>query len=104
MQRRDVFKMLAVGAALPAIPRQLLAVFQEANAQIAKGYTLRTFSPQQNNLVVTMAELIIPATDTPGAKGAKVNEFMDVILTDWAEPKERQHFLDGLADVDKQSN
>jgi hypothetical protein len=50
-----------------------------------------------------MAEQIIPATDTPGAKGARVNEFIDVILTEWATPEERAHFLEGLAEIDKQS-
>ncbi len=50
-----------------------------------------------------MAEQIIPATDTPGAKGARVNEFIDVILTEWATPEERAHFLEGLAGIDKQS-
>jgi hypothetical protein len=51
-----------------------------------------------------MIDQIIPATDTPGAKGARVNEFIDVILTEWAKDEERRNFLDGLADVDKQSS
>ena len=51
-----------------------------------------------------MIDQIIPATDTPGAKSARVNEFIDVILTDWADDEERKNFLDGLAGVDKQSN
>jgi hypothetical protein len=51
-----------------------------------------------------MSEIIIPETDTPGAKGARVNEFIDVILTEWATEEDRGHFLDGLASVDKQSN
>src|ERR1700686_5357913 len=51
-----------------------------------------------------MIGLIIPETETPGAKGARVNEFIDVILTAWAVEDERQNFLAGLAGVDKQSN
>jgi hypothetical protein len=51
-----------------------------------------------------MIDQIIPATDTPGAKAARVNEFIDVILTEWANDEERRNFLSGLADVDKQSN
>jgi hypothetical protein len=51
-----------------------------------------------------MSEIIIPETDTPGAKGARVNEFIDVILTEWATEEDRNKFLNGLADVDKQSN
>lgn len=51
-----------------------------------------------------MIDLIIPETDTPGAQAARVNEFMDVILTDWATAEERGRFLSGLEDVDAQAN
>ncbi len=33
-----------------------------------------------------------------------MNEFIDVILTEWATEEERQYFLAGLTGVDKQSN
>ena len=42
-------------------------------------------------------------TDTPGAKGARVNEFIDFILTDWATDEERKRFLSGFAEVDQLS-
>jgi hypothetical protein len=104
MQRRELLRLLAAGAALPVLSPSLLAHFQEAQAQVGSSYKLRTLSPQQNAQVVTMIDLIIPATDTPGAKGARVNEFIDVILTDWATESERQGFLNGLAGVDNKSN
>jgi glucoside 3-dehydrogenase (cytochrome c) hitch-hiker subunit len=103
MQRRDVLKMLAGGAVLPVFSSPLAAFFREAQAQIGPGYKLRTLTPHQNATVTLMTDLIIPDTDTPGAKAARVNEFIDVILTEWATDEERQHFLEGLADVDKQS-
>ena len=103
MQRREVLKLLAAGAAVSGLSPSLMAIVREAHARAGGAYTLRTLNPQQNAMVVTMTDLIIPATDTPGAKGAKVNEFIDVILTDWAHDEERKAFLDGLAGVDKQS-
>ncbi len=102
MQRRDALKFLAAGAVAPALAPELFAFFQEAHP--ASGYALRTLNPHQNATVVLMSEIIIPETDTPGAKGARVNEFIDVILTEWATEEDRNHFLDGLAGVDKQSN
>jgi Gluconate 2-dehydrogenase subunit 3 len=104
MQRREVLKLLAGGAVTTALSPSLMAHFREAQAQVGSAYKLRALSPQQNAQVVAMIDLIIPATHTPGAKGARVNEFIDVILTEWANDSERQAFFNGLADVDKQSN
>jgi hypothetical protein len=102
MQRREALRLLMAGGVLPALPTNLFAFFQGAHP--ASGYTLRTLNPHQNDTVVAMIDQIIPATDTPGAKGARVNEFIDVILTEWADAEERMNFLDGLAGVDKQTN
>ncbi|HYL64598.1 MAG TPA: gluconate 2-dehydrogenase subunit 3 family protein [Candidatus Methylomirabilis sp.] len=102
MQRRDALKLLISGAVLPTLTPEAFALFRAAHP--GEGYALRTLNPHQNATVVTITDLIIPATDTPGAKGAKVNEFIDLILTEWATEEERTNFLDGLAGVDKQSN
>src|SRR3979411_9962 len=102
MHRRDLFKVLGAGAVLPMLSPETFAFFQ--NAQPGKGYALRTLHPHQNPTVLAMIDQIIPATDTPGAKGARVNEFIDVILTEWATEEERKNFLNGLAGVDEQSN
>jgi hypothetical protein len=102
MHRRDLFKLLTAGVVLPSLTPELFAFFRAA--QPGQGYTLRTLNPHQNDTVVAMIDQIIPATETPGAKAARVNEFIDVILTEWATPDERRNFLNGLAGVDKQSN
>jgi len=101
MNRRELFRLLTAGALVPALSPDVFALFRAA--QTAPGYTLRTLTPHQNDLVVQMIDIIVPATATPGAKGARVNEFIDVILTDWAFPPERDNFMQGLAQVDPQS-
>jgi hypothetical protein len=102
MQRREMLRILSAGAALPALSPDLFAFFRTSHPP--EGYALRTLNPHQNAIVVVMIDQIIPETDTPGAKGARVNEFIDVILTEWANDGERKSFLDGLAGVDKKSN
>jgi hypothetical protein len=97
-----MLRILAAGAALPALSTDVFAFFRGAHP--AAGYELRTLNAHQNALVVAMIDQIIPETGTPGAKGARVNEFIDVVLTEWANDTERKDFLDGLADVDKKSN
>jgi len=102
MQRRDLFRLLGAGAVLPSLTPELFAAFQ--SAQPTSNYKLQTLTPPQNATVVAMIDQIIPVTDTPGAKAARVNEFIDIILTEWATDNERQNFLDGLAALDSQSN
>src|SRR5262249_16326780 len=101
MQRREALRIFSAGAGLPTFSPDLFALLRQA--QPPPGYTLRTLTGHLNDTVVAMIDQIIPATDTPGAKGARVNEFIDLILTEWATPEERKSFLDGLAGVDKQS-
>jgi hypothetical protein len=54
----------------------------------------------QQTLVCTIAEHIIPATDTPGATAAGVPAFIQLMLAEYYDDDDRAHFLDGLADVD----
>jgi glucoside 3-dehydrogenase (cytochrome c) hitch-hiker subunit len=101
MHRREALRLFAAGAVLPTLSPEMFALFRQA--QPRPGYSLRTLNSHANDTVVAMIDQIIPATDTPGAKGARVNEFIDVILTEWATPEERKNFLDSLAGIDKQS-
>ncbi|MGB7846785.1 MAG: gluconate 2-dehydrogenase subunit 3 family protein [Candidatus Acidiferrum sp.] len=102
MHRRDLLRLLSAAAVTPLLPAEPSLLLRQA--QPAPGYTLRTFTPHQNDTIVAMIDLIIPETDTPGAKAARVNEFMDVILTDWATTEEKTRFLSGLDDADAQSD
>ena len=102
MQRRELFRLLGAGAVLPAMTPEIFTILRQA--QPGADYKLRTLDAHQNATVVAMIDLILPETDTPGAKGARVNEFIDLILTDWAIPEERKAFLEGLAGIDKQSS
>jgi Gluconate 2-dehydrogenase subunit 3 len=102
MQRREALRILAAGSMIPALSPKMFALYRQA--QPAAGYALRTLDAHQNDTVVAMIDTILPATETPGAKEVRVNEFIDVILTEWANDDERSMFLKGLADVDAESN
>jgi len=103
MERREALWLLATAAAIPFVPSEMAARLRTARAETQAAGALRTLNPQQNALVVRMAEIILPETKTPGATAARVNEFIDLILTEWYSPEERDHFLAGLADADGRS-
>ncbi|MBL7827319.1 MAG: gluconate 2-dehydrogenase subunit 3 family protein [Saprospiraceae bacterium] len=70
----------------------------EADDIPAKGIGL--FTKQQIKVLSEIAEAIIPTTDTPGAKAAKVGQFMAVIVSDCYEPVDQSRFMEGLAKLD----
>src|SRR6266568_887681 len=103
MNRRDLVRSLATGIAIPAIsglePDSLFAVGRRAHRR-ARTAGLQVLDPHQSETVATIAEMIIPATDTPGARAAQVHRFIDLLLAEWAPDDDRKQFLEGLADVD----
>jgi hypothetical protein len=103
MKRREALKLLAAAAALPLLSHEAFSMFRAVHQELAKTPALRTLNSQQNATITAISELIIPQTDTPGAKAARVNEFIDLIITDWYNDNERTNFIEGLADVDASS-
>lgn len=117
LDRREALKRLAMGgagaASLPlwienlngvALARSERHVHGGTSAQLAAGdWKPKVLSAHQNETVVTLSELIIPQTDTAGAKAAQVNQFVDAVLED-ANPSERREFMRGLRWVDARSN
>src|SRR5882757_5790065 len=66
-----------------------------------------SFTPTDIAYLDEVAETILPATGTPGAKAAKVGEFMTVIVKDCYEEKDQKIFLEGmdkLNDASKKKN
>jgi hypothetical protein len=60
------------------------------------------FSDQQNETLISFSDLLIPKTETPGAKEALCNRSIDAVLA--AEPSEaQQQFLKDLASLDESS-
>jgi len=115
VDRRDALRRMATaGMATALVPpwvERLLAL-ADARAdhrqhlgsleQGVKPWTPKILTAHQDETVTVITELIIPATDTPGAAAAKVNEFIDAVIED-AHEAERREFLDGLTWIDARS-
>jgi hypothetical protein len=109
MNRRQLIKSAILATTGSAVSGQThthpapasAAAASAAAAQAAQGeaWTPLVFDSHQNETVIALSDLIIPATDTPGAKAAKVNEFIDLMLHDVAQDKGHE-FLMGLGWLD----
>lgn len=96
MQRRDVLRLLSSTAVISALPIELLQSLQQARAEVSPVRGLRTLNAHQTATVDTISDLIIPETATPGARGTKVVEFIDLMLTEWYDKPDTARFLQGL--------
>ena len=94
LNRRDAIRglALAVGAAATGWTARAAA------APLAWSPTALT--PDQARLVDVVAELIIPATDTPGARDAGVPQFIDRALADYCDKAQVERLMGGLARMD----
>lgn len=107
MQRREALRVLGRIAVVPALSHlsldRLYALGLETHRRLAEPPLLRLLDPHQHETVAAVAELIIPETDTPGARAARVGEFIDLMVAEWCTEEQRARFLDGLADLDRRS-
>lgn len=116
MDRRDALRRLAAAAVATTVaPPWVSRLLARAEAdephrqhlgsveQAVKPWTPRVLTQHQDETVTVISELIIPVTDTPGAKAANVNRFIDAIVND-AGAAERREFLTGLDWMDARSH
>lgn len=60
----------------------------------------RLLTAEQDEMILSIGEYLIPTTDTPGARAARVNEYIDAMLADFYPEDQRDRFLAGLERVD----
>jgi glucoside 3-dehydrogenase (cytochrome c) hitch-hiker subunit len=105
MDRRDALQLIGGSAIAPLLagltPDRLHAAGRAIHARSPR--PLQVLDPHQRETVATIAEMIIPETDTPGARTANVDAFADVLLAEWYDPPDRDRFLAGLTAIDERS-
>lgn len=96
MERRELLKMIALltGGSLVGAD-----VFFTTGCTTPAKPGSGLLNESQIALLDEIAETIIPATNTPGAKAAKVGEFMNIYVTDCYRPEQQKVFTDGLASL-----
>jgi len=95
MDRREVLKTSALMLGYAITAGTAAAVLNGCKADRALDWKPEYLDLNKSFMVGDIAELIIPKTDTPGAKEAKVDRFIDAMLGAW-KPADREKFISGL--------
>jgi len=95
--RRRAIKQIAglLGLALSAHSLDLLA----ASSASSRKLTTKLLSADELQMTGEIAELIIPATDTPGALAVDVHGFIDQYLAECISKYEQEQFKNGLKKI-----
>lgn len=99
MNRRDAL-LAAIGlvggiAALTTLPAGAYV-----GTTAPDGAAGRFFTAREMALLAMVAEIMIPATDTPGGRAANVHGVIDGLMLDWALPATRAQFRTALSAID----
>jgi gluconate 2-dehydrogenase gamma chain len=108
MNRRDLLRVTVLGAlgagttAAPAAAREFPPDLDASKELERPDWKPLFLDAHQNETLTLLSDLIIPAGDTPGAKAALVNRFLDLLMS--AETAETQRaFIAALAYIDGES-
>lgn len=104
MNRRDLFRTALVGAlgaaAGPAANAREFPPGFDASKELERADWKPLFlDDHQNQTLIAISECIIPATDTPGAKAALVNRFLDLLMSSETAETQRS-FVAALSYID----
>ena len=102
MNRRDALSRVALILGGTVVGANLF--LEGCKPSDKKATAVTDFSPEDIAYLDEIAETIIPATDTPGAKAAKVGAFMTVMVKDCYEDKQQETFREGMDKINDASD
>ena len=98
MDRREAIRRtsLAMGGVISA--PTLAVIMKGCSPSRSLDWQPTLFTPEQAMIIEDLAERIIPTTDTPGAKGVGVPQFIEEMVSTVYKAKNKDRFIQGLAD------
>ena len=90
-----------VGGAITA--PSLAAILNSCKSPSDSAASAFSLDTDQRSLLAEIAEVIIPKTDTPGAKETGVAEVIEILLKDCYNEDQQKHFIAGLEDLRQES-
>lgn len=101
MDRREAIKRTALMLGLAMSSSAVSSALGQATQRMVKGSGARFLSEREFALVDALAELILPRSDTPGARDVGVPEFVDTSFGKFMKAYDQSVLRDGLAGFDK---
>ncbi len=98
MNRREAIQRASLVLGYAITGPALAAVLNGCKANPELTYQPTFFSEDQARAIETLAEIILPKTDTPGAKDAGVPGFIDALVKEVYSKESQDTFLKGLSD------
>ena len=99
MDRREVIKSISLLLGGAVVGSSYFLSGCKANDKVSLVFTDADIA-----FLNEVAETILPETNTPGAKAAKVGEFMTLVVNDCYEKEDQEIFHKGMKQLDDFSN
>jgi len=103
MNRREVIRRTAMTLGYAITGPSLIGVLKGCKATPEINYKPVFFTGEQAAIVAELSEIIIPRTETPGAKDAGVPGFIDSMLKEVYSEEDQQKFLKGLSEFEAEA-
>lgn len=103
MDRRQAIQRAAMVLGYSISAPALMGVLKGCKATPEIGYKPVFFNADQAAVMAEVAEIIIPKTETPGAKDTGVPAFMDLMLKDCYSAEDQKRFLEGVTALDAEA-
>lgn len=101
IDRREALRKTAMVMGAAVSSSTIIAFLQSCKSAPDLNYKPVFFTEDQARIVSEIAEIILPKTDTPGAKEVGVPNFIDMLINDCYKPEDQKSFVDGLAKLDE---
>jgi len=103
MNRREALKRTSLILGYTVSAPVVAAFLEGCKAKPELNYKPVFFTEDEARMVAEIAEIILPRTDTPGAKDVGVPGFIDALIAEVYQPEEQEQFRKGLAGVNEEA-
>ncbi len=96
MDRRVALKNMGLALGYTMATPTVISLMQSCKQETGPQWTPLFFTPEEGSVLILVADLILPKTDTPSASEVGVHTFIDRYLHEVSEEQEQQFIKMGL--------